>query len=79
MKDIREEYLELSKKDNSYLSIGVLLSSLVFVIPFLIIIFNGWWEPLGSSELGWRWVVVSTILLLLVYGSLLFDRLYRKH
>lgn len=79
MDELKSEYLELTKKDNSYLSIGVLLSSLVFVVPFIIIIINGWWEPLGSPELGWRWVIVSAILLLLVYGSLLFDRLYRKH
>lgn len=79
MDKLKVEYLELTRKDNNYLSLGVVLSSLVFVIPFIMIIVNGWWEPLGSSELGWKWVVTSIVLLMLIYGSLIFDRFYRKH
>lgn len=79
MEELKTEYLELTKKDNTYLSLGVVISSLVFVIPFIIIIVNGWWEPLGSAELGWKWVLTSIVLLSLIYGSLVFDKFYRKH
>jgi len=79
MDRIKNEYLKLSKKNINYMSMGIVLSSLVFVIPFIIIIINGWWEPLGSFKEGIRWVIVSSILLSLVYASLIFDRIYRKH
>jgi len=79
MNKIKTDYLKLSKKNINYMSMGIVLSSLVFVIPFIIIIINGWWEPLGSFKEGIRWVIVSSILLSLVYASLIFDRIYRKH
>lgn len=79
MDEIKNEYLELSKKESNYLIRGVIASSMVFVIPFIIIIFNGWWEPLGTSNDGWRWVATSAVLILLVYLALIFDKLYRKH
>jgi hypothetical protein len=79
MDELKREYLELSKKDTRYLSLGVIASSMVFVIPFIIIIANGWWEPLGQAHNGWRWVASSAILLLLIYIALIFDKKYRKH
>lgn len=79
MDDIIKEYIEVSKQENNYLFWGVLASSLVFIVPFIIIIVNGWWKPLGTSADGWRWVGTSLVLLSLIYLSLLFDRKYRQH
>ena len=79
MDDIKKEYIEVSKKESNYLFLGVLASSLVFIVPFIIIILNGWWKPLGTATDGWRWVGTSVVLLSLIYLSLLFDRIYRQH
>ncbi|MFD1707882.1 hypothetical protein ACFSCZ_14240 [Siminovitchia sediminis] len=79
MDQLKDEYIQLTKNEHKYLALGVVLASMVFVIPFLIIIANGWWEPLGTVSDGWRWVVTSVILLSLIYISLIFDKVYRKH
>ncbi|MFJ8244797.1 hypothetical protein ACIQ4Z_13730 [Peribacillus asahii] len=79
MDEIKNEYLEVSKKEANYLIRGVIGSSMVFVIPFIIIILNGWWEPLGTAQDGWRWMATSAVLIALVYVALLFDKKYRKH
>ncbi|MFE5429973.1 hypothetical protein [Peribacillus simplex] len=79
MDEIKNEYLKISEKEANYLIRGVIASSMVFVIPFIIIIINGWWEPLGTSQDGWRWVATSTVLIALVYIALIFDKKYRKH
>jgi hypothetical protein len=77
--DLKREYLEVSKAESHYLLLGIMVSSLVFVVPFIIIIASGWWEPLGSSSDGWRWAVISLILLSLIYIALAFDKKYRRH
>ncbi|TDK60950.1 hypothetical protein E2K98_14645 [Bacillus salipaludis] len=79
MDDIKNEYLEVSEKEANYLIRGVIASSMVFIIPFIIIIVNGWWEPLGTAKDGLRWVATSAALVLLVYVALIFDKKYRKH
>lgn len=79
MEDLRDEYLEISKKETRHLFIGVTLSSMVFVVPFVIIILKGWWQPLGSSTDGWRWAITSAVLLGLIYLAMLFDKKYRQH
>jgi hypothetical protein len=79
MDELKDEYLEVSKKETSYLFLGVILSSMVFVIPFIIIIANGWWDPLGTAQNGWRWVITSAVLLSLIYIALIFDKNFRKH
>ncbi len=79
MDELKNEYLQVSERETSYLFLGVILSSMVFVIPFIIIIANGWWEPLGSAQAGWRWVITSAVLLCLIYVALVFDKKFRKH
>ncbi|GIN89441.1 hypothetical protein J6TS1_40170 [Siminovitchia terrae] len=79
MDQLKDEYIKITKSEHKYLAVGVILASMVFVVPFLIIITNGWWEPLGSASDGWKWVFTSIVLLSLIYVSLLFDKFYRKH
>ncbi|MDR3295367.1 MAG: hypothetical protein LBT26_06025 [Clostridiales Family XIII bacterium] len=74
-----EEYLAVSKKQQGQLSLGIVLASLVFIIPMLIIILNGWWGPFGGdSAVGMRWFLVACAAMVLAYISLIVDKFYRN-
>ncbi len=77
--DLIEEYVKASKRENSLMILGVLAASMVFVVPFIVVMINGWWGPLGGVRHAGGWVTWSIVLMGLVYVALIIDRIYRKH
>ena len=74
-----EEYISSSRTENGLMILGVLGASMVFVIPFLIVMMNGWWGPLGGVKHAGGWITWSIVLICMVYVALIIDRVYRKH
>jgi hypothetical protein len=76
---ILKEYLKNSKGQPNQLAKGLIFGSLVFIIPMILIVANGWWAPFGDdAAVGARWFVVAVIAMLLVYVSIIIDKLTRK-
>jgi hypothetical protein len=68
-------------KHENVLVFSVACTSLVFLIPLIIIVIGGMWEPFdGDSSAGIRWAIVSFIALLVCNAGMVAGKLYRgKH
>jgi uncharacterized membrane protein len=76
---IIQEYLSNSKKQSGQVALGLILGSLVFIIPMIIIIANSWWMPFDDNvEIGTRWCIVAFACMGLMYIAILVDKLTRK-
>ncbi|MDR0884904.1 MAG: hypothetical protein LBN22_00825 [Clostridiales Family XIII bacterium] len=74
-----EEYLAISKRQQGQLALGLILGSFVFIIPMIIIVANGWWQPFGNdSALGIRWFVVASAAMVLAYIAIIIDKFMRN-
>ena len=74
-----KEYLANSKKQFGQLAAGIILGSLVFFIPVIIIGVNGWWGPFDNDPaVGIRWFIVACIAMGLMYIALIIDKFTRK-
>jgi|GEM_PF-3139721 len=74
-----EEYIKGTAKHGNKMLIGVVLASLVYLISMIAIIVNSWWQPFGGFDDGKRWLVTACIGLAVIYGTLVFDKLYRNY
>ncbi len=74
------DYLASSKKHHGKLTLGVILATLVFVVPMIFIISNQWWGPFGDDpEVGMRWFVTGVAMICLTYVAVIIDKFYRNY
>jgi hypothetical protein len=74
-----EEYLSVTKRFQNQMITSLMLATLVFIVPMILIAINGWWQPFGGDiGVGVRWFVVAAVMMVLAYVVMLIDKVYRK-